>query len=155
MKKKVIEVLSVIFGVILMLVPSVIAPVCDVKADGTHMGCYYSGNLTMYLGGAIVVISIIMIILKSKIYIILSSIANIILAFLVYAVPHQIIHVKNSMGKDYGYCSMPSMACREHHTFEIAGILALIIGILMIVNLIKLFLINNNEAGDNERKAKH
>ena len=53
MKKNILEKLALILSVILFLVPKYIAPVCGPKEDGSHMACYFSGNMVMKLAGAI------------------------------------------------------------------------------------------------------
>ena len=53
MKKNILEKLALILSVILFLVPKYIAPVCGPKEDGSHMACYYSGNMVMKLAVAI------------------------------------------------------------------------------------------------------
>ena len=49
MKKNILEKLALILSVILFLVPKYIAPVCGPKEDGSHMACYFSGNMVMKL----------------------------------------------------------------------------------------------------------
>lgn len=144
MKKNIIEIVTTILAFIMIIVPIYIAPICPANSDGSHMGCYYSANLTTKLSIAVVLISLIMIFTSrtaiSKIIKIIGSILNIFLAFLIYAIPHRLVHVHNEVGKLYGFCGSDSMPCVHHHTFEILGFISLIIGILMILNLIKTFL---------------
>ena len=64
MKKNILEKLALILSVILFLVPKYIAPVCGPKEDGSHMACYYSGNMVMKLAVAIFIITLLMIILS-------------------------------------------------------------------------------------------
>ena len=89
MKKNILEKLALILSVILFLVPKYIAPVCGPKEDGSHMSCYFSGNMVMKLAGAIFIITLLMIILsKVKIVKILGSIAVIVISAYVYLIPH-------------------------------------------------------------------
>ncbi len=100
MKKNILEKLALILSVILFLVPKYIAPVCEPKEDGSHMSCYFSGNMVMKLAGAIFIITLLMIILsKVKIVKILGSIAVIVISAYVYLIPHGMSGLHNEMGK--------------------------------------------------------
>lgn len=141
MKKNILEKLALILSVILFLVPKYIAPVCGPKEDGSHMSCYFSGNMVMKLAVAIFVITLVMILLsKVKIVKILGAIATIVLAAYVYMIPHGMSGLYNETGKPFGFCKMDTMHCRIHHTFEIAIGIAVVIGILMVFSLISTFL---------------
>ena len=141
MKKNILEKLALILSVILFLVPKYIAPVCGPKEDGSHMSCYFSGNMVMKLAVAIFVITLVMILLsKVKIVKIIGAIATIVLAAYVYMIPHGMSGLYNEMGKPYGFCKMESMACRANHTFEIVGIVAGLIALVMIINIITILL---------------
>ena len=86
MKKNILEKLALILSVILFLVPKYIAPVCGPKEDGSHMSCYFSGNMVMKLAVAIFVVTLLMIILsKVKIVKILGSIAVVIGVLMVFS----------------------------------------------------------------------
>ena len=138
MKKNILEKLALILSVILFLVPKYIAPVCGPKEDGSHMSCYFSGNMVMKLAGAIFIITLLMIIL-SKVKI-LGSIVVIVISAFVYLIPHGMSGLHNEMGKPFGVCKMDTMFCHVHHTFEIATGIAVVIGILMVFSLISTFL---------------
>lgn len=145
MKKNIIEKVSLILSIILFLVPNYIAPVCGPKEDGSHMSCYYSGNIVMKLAVIAFIIILVMIIFsKIKIVKILGSIATIIVSALIYMIPHGMTGLHNEMGKAYGFCKMDTMLCRVHHTFEIATGIAVVIAVLMIFSLISTFLKKEN-----------
>lgn len=144
MKKNLIELISLLLSVVLFLVPKYIAPVCMPNPDGTHMGCFYSGNLIMKFSVFLFIINLSMI-LSSRYFFgkfikIIGSIANIVISALVYMVPHGIVHMENEIGKPYGICHMHTMECHTHHTFEIATIIAALIAVMMVINLIYIFL---------------
>ena len=141
MKKNILEKLALILSVILFLVPKYIAPVCGPKEDGSHMACYYSGNMVMKLAVAIFIITLLMIILsKVKIIKILGSVATIVISAYVYLVPHGMSGLENEMGKPFGVCKVDTLLCHVHHTFEIATGIAVVIGLLMVFSLISTFL---------------
>ena len=141
MKKNILEKLALILSVILFLVPKYIAPVCEPKEDGSHMSCYFSGNMVMKLAVAIFVVTLLMIILsKIKVVKILGSIVVIVISAFVYMIPHGMSGLHNEIGKPFGFCKMDTMLCRVHHTFEIATGIAVVIGILMVFSLISTFL---------------
>ena len=131
----------IILSVILFLVPKYIAPVCGPKEDGSHMSCYFSGNMVMKLAGAIFIITLLMIILsKIKIVKILGSVAVIVISAYVYMIPNGVSGLHNEMGKPFGVCKVDTMLCHVHHTFEIATGIAVVIGLLMVFSLISTFL---------------
>lgn len=141
MKKNILEKLALILSVILFLVPKYIAPVCGPKEDGSHMTCYFSGNMVMKLAGAIFIITLLMIVLsKIKIVKILGSVAIIVMSAYIYMIPNGVSGLHNEMGKPFGVCKIDTMYCHVHHTFEIATGIAVVIGILMIFSLISTFL---------------
>lgn len=145
MKKNLFEILALLLSVILFLIPKYFAPICSMpKVDGMPMSCFYSGNLVMKFAVFLFIISLAMLLSArysfSKYVKIIGSLANIVIAALVYMVPHKIIHIKNEIGEPYGFCKMNSMECRAHHTFEIAAIIAGIIALIMIIDLVFIFL---------------
>ena len=141
MKKNILEKISLILAIILLLVPKYIAPVCQPKEDGSHMSCFYSGNMVMKLDVFIIIILVIMnLVKKLKVIKILGSIATIVLSALVYMIPHGLTGLENEIGHSYGVCRMDTMLCRVHHTFEIATGIAVVIAILMIFNIIYIIL---------------
>lgn len=145
LKKKWLEILAIVLAIIIVLVPNFIAPVCGPKPDGSHMGCFYSAKFVIKQAIVIIIVTLIMIFSEksnyAKIIKIVGSIVNVIIGFLIYAVPHKIVLINNEMGRPYGFCGKETMACITNHTFEIAGILGLIIAIIMLVVLTKIFLI--------------
>lgn len=145
MKKNILEKITLILSIILFLVPKYIAPVCETMEDGSHMSCYYSGNVVMKLAVIIFIIALVMIILsRIKVVKILGGLAIIIVSALVYMIPHGMTGIHNEIGNPYGFCRMDTMLCRVHHTFEIATGIAVVIGVLMVFNLISTFLKKEN-----------
>ncbi|EFS20937.1 hypothetical protein FSBG_00434 [Fusobacterium gonidiaformans 3-1-5R] len=142
MKKNIFEKLGILLSIILLLIPKWIAPVCPgLKEDGGHMGCYYSGNLVMKIAVVMIILCILMIVLAKYKYVkLLGSAIIIALSAFSYLIPHGMTHMHNEIGKPYGFCKMETMACRVHHTFEIVGIVAGIIAIVMIINIITILL---------------
>lgn len=149
-KEKIINIIVLIFGIILSLIPFVIAPVCPPMKNGMRMSCYYSGTLVMYLGISIILISLLTIVTKSKKILILSNILNIIVAGMIHLIPHGIIKIQygynhmNNMPKFFSYCSKDNMSCVMHNTFVISSIFAGIIILLSIISIIY-FIISKKE----------
>lgn len=144
MKKNWIEIVTIIVAIVLFFVPNYIAPIGAVHPGMPPMACYYSGALVMKLAGWIIVVCVLMLLFAKYTYgkclKVIGSIIVIILAALVYMIPHRAITVLNAVGKPYGYCGKPTMACIINNTFGVAGIVGGIIIILMLINLIMLFL---------------
>ncbi|AYV95124.1 hypothetical protein A2U10_09975 [Fusobacterium necrophorum subsp. funduliforme] len=142
MKKNIFEKLGILLSILLLLIPKWIAPICPgMKEDGTHMGCFYSGNLVMKIAVMIMILCILMIVLSKYKYLrLLGSALVIVLSAFSYLIPHGMTHMHNEMGKPYGFCKMESMACRANHTFEIVGIVAGLIALVMIINIITILL---------------
>ena len=59
LKKKFINFIVLLLGVVLALTPFIIAPVCPAMANGMRMSCYYSGLFATYVGIGIVITSLI------------------------------------------------------------------------------------------------
>ena len=66
LKKKIVNLVVLLLGVVLALTPFVIAPVCPAMANGMRMSCYYSGLLATYVGIGVVVISLISIFVNNN-----------------------------------------------------------------------------------------
>ena len=69
LKKKFINFIVLLLGVVLALTPFIIAPVCPAMANGMRMSCYYSGLFATYVGIGIVLFvtgAILLAIVKSK-----------------------------------------------------------------------------------------
>lgn len=149
MKKRLFESLAFVLVVILYLVPNYIAPICSkLKPDGNPMGCYYSGNFVMKLAVFIFVINLVMFLVAKysfgKYIRILGSLVNIVISALVYMVPHRIISLNNEIGVPYRFCGKPKMECILNNTFGVAGIVAGLIALVMVMNLLYLFLKKDN-----------
>lgn len=144
MKKNLLEFISLLLSAVLFLIPKYIAPVCMPNPDGTYMACFYSGNLLMKFAVFLFIIILSMILASryffGKIVKIIGSISSIVIAALVYMVPHGIVHMENEIGKPYAICNIHTMECHTHHTFEIAAIIAGLIALIMVINLIYIFL---------------
>lgn len=154
-KERIINIIILILGVTLSLIPFVIAPVCPPMKNGMRMSCYYSGTLVMYLGISIILISILTIAIKSKKICILLNIVNIIIASIVHLVPHGIIKIQygynplNNMPKFFAYCSKDNMSCVMHNTFVISSIFAGIIILLSVISIIYLVISKKEKKNEN------
>ncbi len=103
-------------ALILALAPFVLFPVCDsLKADGTHMACWYSGILITFAGASILLLSL----PKKFPALRLSLIA--LLAVMCWFVPQRIINLP-----PFGLCAVPEHSCRAS-TMPAVGLLVIVI----------------------------
>lgn len=149
LKKKFINFIVLLLGVVLALTPFIIAPVCPAMANGMRMSCYYSGLFATYVGIGIVINSLISIFVNNKIVNIVLSVINIIAGICVHLIPNKIIKISVGMGKDgaprfMGYCMKDTMECIKHHTFTIVSILGIAVSIISIMYLIYIFIKREN-----------
>ncbi len=149
MKKRFFEIIGMLLAVVLYLVPYQIAPICSkLKPDGNPMGCYFSASFTMRLAVFIFAINLVMFLVAKysfgKYIRILGSIVSIVIAALVYMVPHRIVSINNALGVPYRFCGKPKMECVLNNTFGVAGMVAGIIVIVMVINLLYLFIKRDN-----------
>ena len=120
-KNKIFGIIFVILGVLIMLTPGTIAPVCPAMADGKFMKCHWMGNMTMGIGAVILVLAIIFIIVKDSKISLGLSISNIAIGILEILNAHVLI----------GGCMKADMACRAK-TIPFCTLLS---GILVLVNI--------------------
>ena len=149
LKKKIINVVILLLGVILALTPFVIAPVCPPMANGMRMSCYYSGLLVTYVGTGIVITSLISILLNNKVINIVLTIINAIAGVCVHLIPNKIIKISIGTGKDgaprfMGYCMKDTMECIKHNTFTIVSVLGILISVISILYIVYIFIKKEN-----------
>lgn len=125
-RDRIFGILFVIFGLLIMLTPGSIAPVCPAMADGKFMKCHWMGQAVKGVGGVMTVLGIIYAATccKKQVFFTL-SIANILLGIYTILLPAKLI----------GGCMNPEMACRAK-TMPVIYILAGIYTVLSIVTLI-------------------
>ena len=103
---KIIILLNALSGIILILLPFVIFPVCGtLKSDGTHMSCFYSGVFISCMGFLIVIFSCLAM-FKKKFFSVSFFISD-FLALSCWLVPNKILNIEG-----IGLCANPSHACR-------------------------------------------
>ncbi|WP_071025691.1 DUF4418 family protein [Peptoniphilus raoultii] len=120
-KKNIFGYISALIGLLLILAPKYITPVCPPMEDGKFMKCHWMGNMTMGIGAVVIVLAIIFIIVKDAKIATGIAIGNIALGIL------EILNVNYLIGG----CMMAQMPCRAK-TVPMVTILA---GILVLVNI--------------------
>ena len=126
--------LNAFTGLLTALTPFLLFPVCSqVKPDGSHMACYYSGVIIMLLG-IVIVLSSLASLLSSR-FIMTSLSVSAICALLCWLIPNGSIPVSGA-----GLCGNMEHACRAV-TMPKAGIFAaLIVAISLagsVINFVK------------------
>jgi len=117
MKNRIILALStLIFGIIITLIPTVIFPVCD--SSEMKMACYYSGQTEIGLGILIALLGIISVLFRDRGIRAGISISQALISVFVILFPYKLI----------GLCKMETMACRLK-TFPAI----IVVGVLLIV----------------------
>ena len=119
--KKISGYVSAIVGLLLMLAPKFITPVCPPMENGMFMKCHWMGNMTMGIGAVILVLAIIFIMVKDSKISLGLSISNIAIGILEILNDHVLI----------GGCMKSDMACRAK-TIPFCTLLS---GILVLVNI--------------------
>ena len=120
-RKKISGYVSAIIGLLLVLAPKFITPVCPPMENGMFMKCHWMGNMTMGIGAVILVLAIIFIIVKDSKISLGLAISNIAIGVLEILNTHVLI----------GGCMKADMACRAK-TIPFCTLLA---GILVLVNI--------------------
>ena len=120
-RKKILGYISAIIGLLLVLAPKFITPVCPPMEDGMFMKCHWMGNMTMGIGAVILVLAIIFIIVKDSKISLGLAISNIAIGVLEILNTHVLI----------GGCMKADMACRAK-TIPFCTLLS---GILILVNI--------------------
>ena len=119
--KKISGYISAIVGLLLMLAPKFITPVCPPMENGMFMKCHWMGNMTMGIGAVILVLALIFIMVKDSKISLGLSISNIAIGILEILNDHAPI----------GGCKKADMACRAQ-TIPFCTLLS---GILVLVNI--------------------
>ena len=126
--------LGILYGVLLIAIPQVIAPLCGPMEDGGWMKCHYTGSAEIGVGLVAIVLGVLLLVFKDaavRIGLSVGVVLNAVLAILLPAV-----HI--------GGCKMPEMSCRAH-TFPALYIVSAIAIVGFVINLIYLYL-SNKEA---------
>lgn len=126
-KNRIFGIAFVVLGVLIMLTPGVISPVCPAMADGKFMKCHWMGQAIKGAGGLMAVLGAVYtaICCNRNMHFAL-SIANVGLGIFAILLPAKLI----------GGCKMADMACRA----KTIPTLYLLIGIYIVVSLVALFL---------------
>lgn len=120
-RKKILGYISAIIGILLVLAPKFITPVCPPMENGMFMKCHWMGNMTIGIGAVILVLAIIFIIVKDSKISLGLAISNIAIGVLEILNAHVLI----------GGCMKADMACRAK-TIPFCTLLS---GILVLVNI--------------------
>ena len=120
-RKKILGYISAIIGILLVLAPKFITPVCPPMENGMFMKCHWMGNMTIGIGAVILVLAIILIVVKDSKISLGLSISNIAIGILEILNAHVLI----------GGCMKADMACRAI-TIPFCTLLS---GILVLVNI--------------------
>ena len=127
--------LNVLAGIIFIMTPFILFPVCEnLKPDGTHMGCYYSGVLFLCAG---IVITFCEVLNFFKGFNNLRSLISITSGILSATISNKVITIWK-----FGLCADKSHPCNT--TIKIILILALVISISNFILYIKYFLLSDN-----------
>lgn len=134
-KKNKWEILNIIGGVFLALIPFVLIPVCPRMPNGKYMACHYSGMIITFAGIWMSLTGTMNIVIKNRKKFIV-YISNIIFLVLSYLISTGIINIFNNSkrGIKFGRCMVETMACRVS-TFPITDKL---IFLFIFINLIAL-----------------
>lgn len=115
-------------SLVLALTPFVLFPVCDsLKADGTHMACWYSGLLITAMGVLIFALSLL------KGHTAVRTGASIVSALACWFIPNRIITLQ-----PFGLCAASDHACRAS-TMPVVGIIVIVIIAVSVSGLIVSF----------------
>ncbi len=136
--KLIITSVLALLGLILVLTPYKLFPVCNIPApDGTPMKCAYSAKLIIAMGIIVLLFNLLAILKRKKVFYHLAFFVTIIAAFVTYALPKQLIKVgnKKALGWEIGYCAKAGHGCRLHTqpALEIIVPIMIIIAVIAIV----------------------
>ncbi len=151
MKSRVKVIISLIlgaFGIILILTPYQLFPVCNIPApDGTPMKCAYSAKLIIAMGLVILAFNLLSIAMRKKAFFNIAYLMTIAAAFVTYALPKQLIKVgnKKALGWEIGYCAKAGHGCKLHTQPALEIIVPLVI-VIAVIALILNFLIREDYA---------
>lgn len=126
MNKKIVGSISVIAGILLILTPNYLAPVCPPMEDGRFMKCHWMGNITMGIGALVLVLAIIFILSKDVKFSLGISVGSIAFGVLELLNAHKLI----------GGCMKADMSCNAK-TIPFATIVAVVLIIANIYYYVK------------------
>lgn len=130
-KRKVFGIVFIILGMLLLLTPHKLAPLCPPMDDGHFMKCHWMGQAVMGQGGIMVVTGIFFILVKEELMAVGISISNVVLGIETILLPLTLI----------GGCKMQTMACNVHTKPAVY----LLTGIYILCNLIYLLRRNRGQ----------
>lgn len=135
-KNRIFGILFVVLGVLIMLTPGTISPVCPAMADGKFMKCHWMGQAIKGVGGLMTVLGIIYTAICCQRKMLFAfSITNILVGIYAILIPAKLI----------GGCKMPEMACRA----KTMPTLYLLIGLYIAVSIVAL--ISNRPCNDSNQ----
>ncbi|MDO5718455.1 MAG: DUF4418 family protein [Tissierellia bacterium] len=124
-KKMIFSILFVIIGILILVTPNHLAPVCGPKPDGHFMKCHWMGQALIGQGIFIVITGIIFGLVKNESINLGISISNIIVGIITILLPLYLI----------GGCKMPTMSCNTHTKPTVLVLAA----VYIIANIVYLF----------------
>jgi hypothetical protein len=124
--KRLIAVTALMSGILLILVPRFILPVCEYRGFPSGMHCSETARTEYVVGALLAVAGIGAFLLKSARTAIIGASASIILCIAAYLIPDI-----------YGFCHSSRMPC-NYGTVPAIRFIAIISGILMVVAIISL-----------------
>lgn len=143
----VVHALLALLGVIIILTPFWLFPVCkELMKNGRHMSCYYSGWLIVGVGIVITVLNVVAIFLNKRGLSLIAFLVSMIAAIMAYVIPHRMIavgHMKMD-GWQIGYCDPTKpMGCAQN-TVPAMNVMIPIVIVLAVVGMILLFLVKES-----------
>ncbi len=138
-KQNIFHIINIILGLIVALTPFQLFPVCTMESEmGGPMKCYWSGKAMVYIGIAMLVISLVSLLLNKKFVNYISYILVAVSGTLIYLIPTRVIKIGEKVvdGWECGLCGMPMMSC---NTTTMPAIKTIMI-IVLIVNIVALSL---------------
>ncbi len=138
-KKNIFHIVNIILGLVVALTPFQLFPVCTMKSEmGGPMKCYWSGKAMVYIGIAMLIISLVSLLLNKKTLNYISYLLVAVLGTLIYLIPTRVIKIGDKMvdGWECGLCGMPMMSCITK-TMPAVKIIMIVV---LIVNIVALTL---------------
>ncbi len=143
MKKNIFSVLNIIIGALLIAGPFWLFPVCSkMNPMGFPMKCYYSGQMALGLGIAMVVLSLVAIFIKKKGFSYFISIIFMIAGLFNYLAMRGVIKLGDMPTKHWevGLCAKPGHPCLEGFSSAMSYLLVAILVVnvaALIYNFVK------------------
>ena len=132
---KIFSLINIILGSLLALTPFIIFPVCsELKDNGTHMNCFYSGTFITIMGILIIIFSIVNFYWKYSYFSFVNYIMSLLCGVMCWLVPNKIIEIS---GENWlcSLCGNPEHACRAV-TMPVIYVIVILIIILSVTGLI-------------------